>query len=109
MSRRRRIPNRGDLATSAVADFRAVVASLALQHGVPPETIRRALTRHGGGAGSGALGTLLDLLAEAGANRVSRRPRIPDRDDIPASAAADLLALAPVKSDSRQPAVWERS
>jgi ribonucleoside-diphosphate reductase alpha chain len=41
----------------------AVVASLALQHGVPPETIRRALTRNGDGSASGALGTLLDLLA----------------------------------------------
>jgi hypothetical protein len=41
----------------------AVVASLALQHGVPPETIRRALTRNGDGSASGALGTLLDMLA----------------------------------------------
>jgi hypothetical protein len=41
----------------------AVVASLALQHGIPPETIRHALTRNGDGSASGALGTLLDLLA----------------------------------------------
>jgi hypothetical protein len=41
----------------------AVVASLALQRGVPPETIRRALTRNGDGSASGALGTLLDMLA----------------------------------------------
>lgn len=41
----------------------AVVASLALQHGVPPETIRRALTRNGNGEAGGPLGTLLDLLA----------------------------------------------
>jgi hypothetical protein len=41
----------------------AVVASLALQHSVPPETIRHALTRNGDGSASGALGTLLDLLA----------------------------------------------
>jgi YD repeat-containing protein len=41
----------------------AVVASLALQHGVLPETIRHALTRNGDGSASGALGTLLDLLA----------------------------------------------
>jgi ribonucleoside-diphosphate reductase alpha chain len=41
----------------------ALVASLALQHGVPPETIRRALTKKGDGSASGALGTLLDLLA----------------------------------------------
>jgi|SRR5579862_3751216 len=45
----------------------AVVASLALQHGVPPDTIRHALTRNGNGEASGPLGTLLDLLAsEAG-------------------------------------------
>jgi YD repeat-containing protein len=41
----------------------AVVASLALQHGVPPDTIRHALTRNGNGEASGPLGTLLDLLA----------------------------------------------
>jgi hypothetical protein len=40
----------------------AVVASLALQHGVPPDTIKRALTRNGNGEASGPLGTLLDLL-----------------------------------------------
>jgi hypothetical protein len=41
----------------------AVVASLALQHDVPPDTIRRALTRNGNGDASGPLGKLLDLLA----------------------------------------------
>jgi hypothetical protein len=41
----------------------AVVASLALQQGVPPETIRHALTRNSEGSASGALGSLLDLLA----------------------------------------------
>ena len=41
----------------------AVVASLALQHGVPAETLRRALTRNGNGKASGPLGTLLDSLA----------------------------------------------
>ena len=40
----------------------AIVASIALQHGVPLETIRRALTRNGNGTASGPLGTLLDLL-----------------------------------------------
>ena len=40
----------------------AVVASLALQHGVPTEAIRCALTRSGNGSASGPLGTLLDLL-----------------------------------------------
>jgi hypothetical protein len=42
----------------------AVVASLALQHGVSPEAIRHALTRSANGAPAGPLGTLLDLLAE---------------------------------------------
>jgi hypothetical protein len=41
----------------------AVVASIALQHGVPPDTIRHALTRNGNGDASGPLGALLDLLA----------------------------------------------
>ena len=41
----------------------AVVASLALQHGVPTKAIRRALTRSGNGRAAGPLGTLLDLLA----------------------------------------------
>ena len=40
----------------------AVVASLALQHGVPTETIRRAVTRKGNAEASGPLGALLDLL-----------------------------------------------
>jgi hypothetical protein len=41
----------------------AMVASLALQHGVPADTIRHALTRNGNGEASGPLGMLLDLLA----------------------------------------------
>jgi ribonucleoside-diphosphate reductase alpha chain len=44
----------------------AVVGSLALQQGVPPETIQRALTRNGDGSASGSLGTLLDMLASEG-------------------------------------------
>jgi hypothetical protein len=47
----------------AAARDAVVVASRALQHGVPPETIRRARTRNGDGSASGALGPLLDLLA----------------------------------------------
>jgi hypothetical protein len=45
----------------------AVVASIALQHGVSPDTIRHALTRNGNGEASGPLGTLLDLLASEAA------------------------------------------
>jgi YD repeat-containing protein len=55
-------------AIEAAARDSAVVASLALQHGVPPEIIRRALTRNGDGSASGALGTLLDLLASGRAS-----------------------------------------
>jgi ribonucleoside-diphosphate reductase alpha chain len=44
----------------------AVVASLALQHGVPLDTIRHAILRDTGGQASGPLGTALDLLAEGG-------------------------------------------
>jgi ribonucleoside-diphosphate reductase alpha chain len=41
----------------------AIVASIALQHGATAETIRHAITRNSDGTASGALGTLLDLLA----------------------------------------------
>jgi hypothetical protein len=40
----------------------AIVASLALQHGVAPQTIMHAITRNGDGSASGPLGALLDLL-----------------------------------------------
>jgi hypothetical protein len=48
-------------AIETIARDRAVVASIALQHGVPTETIRRAVTRNGNGEASGPLGALLDL------------------------------------------------
>jgi hypothetical protein len=41
----------------------AIVASIALQHGAAPETIRHALTRNRDGGASGPLGRLLDMLA----------------------------------------------
>lgn len=41
----------------------AVVASIALQHGVPLETIRRALLRDSQGKASGPLGAALDIIA----------------------------------------------
>jgi hypothetical protein len=47
----------------AAARDSAMVASIALQHSVPPDTIRHALTRDRNGNASGPLGTLLDLLA----------------------------------------------
>jgi hypothetical protein len=45
----------------------AVVCSLALQHGVPFEVIRRALMRDANGRPSGPLAAALDRLAERGA------------------------------------------
>lgn len=43
----------------------AVVCSIALQHGVPLNTIRKALLRDPRGIASSPLGTALDLIAEA--------------------------------------------
>jgi hypothetical protein len=56
----------GSHADTAARDS-AVVASLALQHGVPLETIRRALLRDASGKASGPLGTALDELAREAA------------------------------------------
>lgn len=50
-------------AMNAMARDAAVTASLALQFGVPLDTLRDALTRDDGGEPSGPLGKLLDLLA----------------------------------------------
>jgi ribonucleoside-diphosphate reductase alpha chain len=51
----------GSHADTAARDS-AVVASLALQHGVPLDTIRHAILRDASGQASGPLGTALDLL-----------------------------------------------
>jgi hypothetical protein len=53
----------GSHSDSAAKDS-AVVASLALQHGVPLETIRRALLRDSHGRASSPLGAALDLIAK---------------------------------------------
>jgi hypothetical protein len=42
----------------------AVLLSLALQHGVPLETIQHALTRNADGAASGPIGALVDLMGQ---------------------------------------------
>jgi hypothetical protein len=49
--------------TDAAAKDSAVVASIALQFGVPVETIRRALLRDARGNPSSPLGAALDLVA----------------------------------------------
>jgi hypothetical protein len=52
-------------APDAAARDSAVVRSLALQHGVPVETTRRALLRDPRGDPSSPLGKALDLLTES--------------------------------------------
>jgi hypothetical protein len=47
----------------------AVAASLALQHGCPLETLRRALLRDSQGRPSTPLGAALDIIAEKGRGR----------------------------------------
>jgi hypothetical protein len=53
----------GSHSDSAAKDS-AVVASIALQHGVPVEVIRKALLRDSRGAASSPLGVALDIVAE---------------------------------------------
>ena len=55
----------GSMAGINAADA-AVVCSIALQYGVPIETIRHALMRDSRGRASGPLGTVLDKIAERG-------------------------------------------
>lgn len=55
--------SKGGTAIDDAARDSAVVASIALQHGVDADTLRRALMRNGNGIASGPLGTLLDRLA----------------------------------------------
>jgi ribonucleoside-diphosphate reductase alpha chain len=42
----------------------SVVVSIALQYGVPPDVIRKALMRDARGAGSGPLAVALDMIAD---------------------------------------------
>jgi phage protein D len=49
-----------------LASDSAVLCSLALQHGVPVDVIRRALMRDPRGNASSPLGVVLDQLAEKG-------------------------------------------
>jgi hypothetical protein len=52
--------------SDAAAKDSAVVCSLALQHNVPLETIRRALLRDSHGRASSPLGVALDIIAGEG-------------------------------------------
>jgi hypothetical protein len=49
--------------TDSAAKDSAVVASLALQHGIPVDVIRRALLRNSQGVANSPLGCALDLIA----------------------------------------------
>jgi len=55
-------PGKAGTGVEAIARDAAIVASLALQHGVAVETIRHAITRSSNGAAAGVVGALLDLL-----------------------------------------------
>lgn len=59
--------NQGKVSSGAdiAARDSAVVASIALQYGVPVDVIRHALTRNPDGGAAGPLGVLLDLLADS--------------------------------------------
>jgi ribonucleoside-diphosphate reductase alpha chain len=56
--------NRVNSDSDTAAKDSAVVCSIALQFGVPLETIRRALMRDSASRPSGPLGVALDLIAE---------------------------------------------
>jgi ribonucleoside-diphosphate reductase alpha chain len=51
-------------AAGMMASDSAVLCSIALQHGVPIETLRHALMRDGRGKPSGPLGVVLDQLSQ---------------------------------------------
>lgn len=53
---------------STVSRDAAVLLSLALQHGVPVETLRAALTQGEDGRPAGPIGVLLDMAAEVAAS-----------------------------------------
>jgi hypothetical protein len=57
----------------AAAKDSAVVASIALQYGVPVEVIRNALMRDSRGVASSPLGVALDLIAAASSDSVADR------------------------------------
>jgi ribonucleoside-diphosphate reductase alpha chain len=53
-----------DTGVAVVGHDLAVAASLALQHGCPVDTLRRALSRLSNGDAAGPLGALLDIVEE---------------------------------------------
>jgi hypothetical protein len=57
--------NKAGSDSDTAAKDSAVVCSIALQHGVPVETIQRALMRDSRGRANGPLGVALDLIANS--------------------------------------------
>jgi hypothetical protein len=57
--------HKAESAAGIMASDSAIAASLALQYGCPPETLRRALSRDARGNASGPLAAALDVLAAA--------------------------------------------
>jgi hypothetical protein len=60
--------NKAGSDSDTAAKDSAVVCSIALQHGVPAETIRRALMRDSQGRPNGPLGVALDLILKSGSS-----------------------------------------
>jgi hypothetical protein len=58
------VNNRQGSQAGIMASDSAVLCSIALQHGVPVETLRRARMRDPQGRAIGPLGTVLDLIEE---------------------------------------------
>jgi hypothetical protein len=58
-------PKTGTDVASAARDS-SIVASIALQFGVPPEVLRHGIGRNSDGSAAGPLGKLLDLIAKDG-------------------------------------------
>jgi hypothetical protein len=55
--------SKGGTAVDVSACEAAIVCSLALQHGVAPQTLQHAILRNENGTAAGPLGELLDMIA----------------------------------------------
>jgi hypothetical protein len=89
----------------------AVVTSIALQHGVPLETIRKALLRDPRGVASSPLGAALDLVSHGKQERSPPRSpssltATPSPKDCRASPVGALSIRRPRPASTRRTAVW---
>ena len=90
--------HKADLGAGIMASDSAIAASLALQYGCPPETLRRALSRDARGNASGPLGAALDTLAADRANTSPEKPAPPPENTagtVPPIPAATTPGEAP--------------